>query len=156
MHLFGFVRHGRFIGRVYNFSSIGSALLLLFRVLTGTLSHRRNHSLLETCFLTRNACCYYAVVLCCAGEDWNSLLYDCSVDAPLCTMLANGVTDCGSYWHARLYFYSYIALAAYLLQSLLIAVLVENFSPVFMKDSSAVGAVDLDRCVCVFVESSCD
>jgi hypothetical protein len=86
-----------------------------------------------------------------AGENLKDFLAECSVRPPFCTVNSDtGATDCGSDIAARLFFYSYILLSAYLLFSLLAAVIIENYGAVFMtmQASAPIQQRHLERCEC--------
>ncbi|RXM37240.1 Sodium leak channel non-selective protein [Acipenser ruthenus] len=52
------------------------------------------------------------------GEDWNKIMHDCMY----------WETDCGNYAGALTYFCSFYVIIAYIMLSLLVAIIVENFS----------------------------
>eukprot|EP00698_Gefionella_okellyi_P018331 TRINITY_DN5483_c0_g2_i1.p1 TRINITY_DN5483_c0_g2~~TRINITY_DN5483_c0_g2_i1.p1 ORF type:complete len:1929 (+),score=445.39 TRINITY_DN5483_c0_g2_i1:678-5789(+) len=71
------------------------------------------------------------------GEDWNSVMYDCSVEFPRCTGNYNTVlNDCGNVWLARIYFYSFVVVGTYIFVNLFAAVLIEAFPTVVSDDAS--------------------
>ncbi|XP_058885039.1 sodium leak channel non-selective protein isoform X1 [Acipenser ruthenus] len=96
--LFGTVKYGENINRHANFSTAGKAITVLFRIVT--------------------------------GEDWNKIMHDCMVQPPFCTPDDHRYweTDCGNYAGALMYFCSFYVIIAYIMLSLLVAIIVENFS----------------------------
>lgn len=91
--------------------------------------------------------CVCVCVCVSVGEDWNLLLADCSVEPPFCSTQASGVSDCGSFWLAHVYFYSFWIFGNYGLLSLYTATLLDNFLSVFARDpASSLHEKDLDRC----------
>ena len=71
------------------------------------------------------------------GEDWNSLMYECSVEPPYCTASAT-MNDCGTYVGARLFFYSFYVIGTYVFINLFVAVLVEAFPIAVTAEASKI------------------
>lgn len=83
-------------------------------------------------------------------------MYACSVEPPFCTVLPNGLSDCGSYWVARVYFYSFFVVSAYVIMNLVAAVLVDTYHAIFAPVAiRTVTAADLERFVFVSLSVAC-
>eukprot|EP00899_Mesostigma_viride_P003365 jgi/Mesvir1/13029/Mv06022-RA.1 len=113
MELFGHTRFGRYINRRTNFRNFLSAMVLLFMAAN--------------------------------GDQWDGLQYELSVSRPACATLPtvdwdkpnDPIDDCGSRF-AGVYLYSFYVLVVYVLMSMFVAVILENFRHCYTKEDSPI------------------
>ena len=78
------------------------------------------------------------------GENWNEVMGDCQVEAPQCTE-SGPKKDCGMFLISPTYFSSFFMFGVYLMLNLFIAVILDNFTNCYNKESNLVTTEHLEE-----------
>jgi len=78
------------------------------------------------------------------GENWNEVMGDCQVEPPYCTNWGERA-DCGMKLVSPVYYSSFFMFGVYLMLNLFIAVILDNFSNCYNKESNTVTQDHLEQ-----------
>eukprot|EP00698_Gefionella_okellyi_P009479 TRINITY_DN2412_c0_g2_i4.p1 TRINITY_DN2412_c0_g2~~TRINITY_DN2412_c0_g2_i4.p1 ORF type:complete len:1803 (-),score=442.35 TRINITY_DN2412_c0_g2_i4:29-5437(-) len=73
------------------------------------------------------------------GENWNLYMQDMQIDVPLCS--TNGaLNDCGNYYGALVFFFTFVIASTYVLINLLMAALISNLTQLYYSEAFEIKA----------------
>ena len=114
MSFFGYVKKTGALNDVVNFETFLNSMLLIFRLMT--------------------------------AAGWNDVLDPLMIEPPDCDPdykdLSNG--NCGNYWAAVIYFYSFIIIIFLVLINMYVAVILENYNNVMEQEKVGITEDDID------------
>ena len=114
MSFFGYVKKTGALNDVVNFETFLNSMLLIFRLMT--------------------------------AAGWNDVLDPLMIEPPDCDPdykdLSNG--NCGNYWAAVIYFYSFIIIIFLVLINMYVAVILENYNNVIEQEKVGITEDDID------------
>eukprot|EP01009_Symbiontida_sp_KSa7_P000614 NODE_113_length_1379_cov_914.167669_g91_i0.p1 GENE.NODE_113_length_1379_cov_914.167669_g91_i0~~NODE_113_length_1379_cov_914.167669_g91_i0.p1 ORF type:complete len:414 (-),score=38.55 NODE_113_length_1379_cov_914.167669_g91_i0:105-1346(-) len=117
---------------VFNFAYIGKTYLANIKF-QSTLNHMINYRTFSSSVVV--------LLQFLTGDAWDKVMHDMSLSDPECTNNENGFDDCGYTSMSPVYTLVYLVIVTYVILSMFIAVILDNFSIVFSSAEREIALV---------------